>query len=258
MVYALRIDLSRLLLKKKHGKNNFLLKKNIEVWNQASILNHIWNLFAKAGSLWVAWVNINWLKDWSVWQIPIPKACSWSLKKILKLRDIAMKFIWFKVGDGSKIFPWFDHWHPSGYLLDAFGYIVVYDSGLSLESKLSSIILHGEWFWPSARSDALVDIQVQLPEIGLGGIDTPIWDSRRGTYSCSETWDKLRVRNPEVVWWKLVWFSQAIPKHSFLLWLAYCDAIVTKHKMCGWGYIGAVNCLFCHGCMEDRDHLFFG
>jgi hypothetical protein len=78
--------------------------KNIEVWNQASILNHIWNLFAKAGSLWVAWVNINWLKGRSVWQIPIPKACSWSLKKILKLRDIAKKFIWFKVGNGSKIF----------------------------------------------------------------------------------------------------------------------------------------------------------
>jgi hypothetical protein len=179
------------------------------------------------------------------------------LKKILKLRDIAKKFIRFTVGDGSKIFLWFDHWHPSGYLVDTFGYRVVYDSGFSLESKLSSIILHGEWFWPSARSDGLVDIQIQLPKIGLGGIDTPIWDSRRGTYSCSETWDKLRVRNPEVVWWKLVWFSQAIPKHSFLLWLACCDAIVTKHEMFGWGYIRAANCLFCHGCMEDRDHLFF-
>lgn len=41
--------------------------KNIEVWKQASILNHIWNLFAKAGSLWVAWVNIIWLKGRSVW-----------------------------------------------------------------------------------------------------------------------------------------------------------------------------------------------
>jgi len=104
----------------------------------------------------------------------------------------------------------------------------------------------------------LVDIQVQLSKIGLGGIDsTPIWDSRGGTYSCSETWDKLRVRIPEVVWWKLVWFYQAIPKHSFLLWLACRDTIVTKHKMFSWGYIGDVNCLFCHGCMEDRDHLFF-
>jgi hypothetical protein len=28
--------------------------KNLEVWNNASILQHIWALFTKAGSLWVA------------------------------------------------------------------------------------------------------------------------------------------------------------------------------------------------------------
>jgi hypothetical protein len=39
--------------------------KNIEVWKQASILNHIWNLFAKAGSLWVACVSI--LASFCVW-----------------------------------------------------------------------------------------------------------------------------------------------------------------------------------------------
>jgi len=36
--------------------------KRLEVWNQASMLNHIWSLFAKAGSLWVAWVESTWLK----------------------------------------------------------------------------------------------------------------------------------------------------------------------------------------------------
>jgi hypothetical protein len=59
--------------------------KRLEVWNQASMLNHIWNLFSKAGSLWVAWVEANWLKGRSLWQISIPQACSWSWKKILKL-----------------------------------------------------------------------------------------------------------------------------------------------------------------------------
>ncbi|XP_062155223.1 uncharacterized protein LOC133863288 [Alnus glutinosa] len=36
--------------------------KRIEVWNKASMLNHIWNLFTKAGSLWVAWINVNRFK----------------------------------------------------------------------------------------------------------------------------------------------------------------------------------------------------
>jgi hypothetical protein len=28
--------------------------KRVAVWNHASMLNHIWSLFTKAGSLWVA------------------------------------------------------------------------------------------------------------------------------------------------------------------------------------------------------------
>jgi len=75
--------------------------KNIVVWNQASIHNHIWNLFSKASSLWVAWTEANWPKGKSFWMVPIPASCSWSLKKILKLRDITKSFIWFKVGNGS-------------------------------------------------------------------------------------------------------------------------------------------------------------
>jgi len=59
--------------------------KRTEVWNKASMLNHIWNLFTKAGSLWVAWIESNSLKGRSLLQVSIPVSCSWSWKKILKL-----------------------------------------------------------------------------------------------------------------------------------------------------------------------------
>lgn len=89
-----KVAWDKLYMPKKEGGLGI---KNIEVWNQASMLNHIWNLFTKDGSLWVAWLDINWLKGRSVWQIPITKLYSWSWKKLLKLRDIAKKFIRFKV-----------------------------------------------------------------------------------------------------------------------------------------------------------------
>jgi hypothetical protein len=41
--------------------------KRVVVWNQSSMLNHIWSLFTKAGSLWVAWIEANWLKGRSLW-----------------------------------------------------------------------------------------------------------------------------------------------------------------------------------------------
>jgi hypothetical protein len=72
--------------------------KNHEAWNIASMLNQIWTLFTKAGSLWVAWIKIKWLKGKSLRQVSIPKDCSWSWKKLLKLRNDAKKFMSFKIG----------------------------------------------------------------------------------------------------------------------------------------------------------------
>jgi hypothetical protein len=81
------------------------------------------------------------LKGRSLWQIPILKSCSWSWKKLLRLRDIAKTFIHYQIGDGSQIFLWYDHWHPAGYLLDTYGFWVVYDSGFPKEAKMSSTCL---------------------------------------------------------------------------------------------------------------------
>jgi hypothetical protein len=41
--------------------------KRLEEWNRAVILKHIWNLFTKSGSLWVAWININLIKERCSW-----------------------------------------------------------------------------------------------------------------------------------------------------------------------------------------------
>jgi hypothetical protein len=76
---------------------------------------------------------------------------------------------------------------------------------------LDSIIKNGSWYWPGARSDAIVAIQSHLPEVELGGLDQAIWDSKSGQFSSAETLDKLRIRYPVVDWYNIVWFASAIP-----------------------------------------------
>jgi hypothetical protein len=145
------------------------------------------------------------------------------------------------VGDGSSIFLWFDNWHPAGCLFDTYGSRVMYDAGPSIGPMLSSIIRDGDWLWTSARSEALVDIQCRLPEVILGEVDKVVWDSKNGELSSSETWEKLRVAHPIVDWHKVVWFPVSIPKHSFVLWLAFHGALITKEKMCSWGFNGNIS-----------------
>jgi hypothetical protein len=110
----------------------------------------------------------------------------------------------------------------------------VHDSGFSLNFKFAFIIKNGDWFWSHARSDALVEIQSKLHEVVIGDVDLPVWNSRSGQYSCAETWENLIVVNPVVNWWKLVWYPMSIPRHSFLLWLVFRDALVNKQRMCSW------------------------
>jgi hypothetical protein len=212
--------------------------KRLNVWNQAAMLRHIWNLYAQARSLWVAWVDKNWLKWRSFWQIPILQSCSWSWKQILKLREVAKRFLKFKVGDGNRIFLWLDVWNPHGCLLDKYGYRVVYDAGSSIGAKLSTIIRNGEWYWPYARSDRIVDIQSKRLEVEIGNSDLPMWRCKKGRYTCAETWDALRKKEVPEKWWKVLWNQVAIPRHSFMLWLVFRDALITKERMCRWGYSG--------------------
>jgi hypothetical protein len=60
-----------------------------------------------------------------------------------------------------------------------------------------------------------------------------------------------------VEWWKLVWFSLAIHKQAFILWIAICNGLTTGDKLLNWGYNGEVKCVFCRGCIETKEHLFF-
>jgi hypothetical protein len=43
-----------------------------------SMLRHVWSLFARSGSIWVAWVKENYLRRKSFWSVNIPQNCSWS------------------------------------------------------------------------------------------------------------------------------------------------------------------------------------
>jgi hypothetical protein len=72
------------------------------------MLRHIWNLFACAGSIWVAWIQTYLLKGRSFWRVKIPSNCSWCWRKLLKLWEFARNCIKFEVGDGSNIHMWYD------------------------------------------------------------------------------------------------------------------------------------------------------
>jgi hypothetical protein len=52
-------------------------------------------------------------------------------------------------------------------------------------------------------------------------------------------------RKNQKKWWSLIWFYSAIPKHSFINWLAIKDSLTNGDRLLKWGAQGEYKCLFC-------------
>ncbi|XP_062169099.1 uncharacterized protein LOC133875111 [Alnus glutinosa] len=162
--------------------------KDLESWKTSAIMRHIWVMFARSGSLWVAWVQAYLLKGKSFWNVSTPQNGSWCWRKLLKFRHLARGLIRFEVGTGENIHLWMDNWHPFGALVEKFGFIIVYDFCSNLEAKLSSVLKDGIWCWRLARSEDLVEIQTKLSEVPLGIVDSPVWTiSHSSVYVSADT-----------------------------------------------------------------------
>lgn len=75
-------------------------------------------------------------------------------------------------------------------------------------------------------------------------------------FSLTKIWDQVRERSPTVTWSELVWFPQAIPRFSFIAWLAVRNRLSTGDRTQVWGE--HQHCRLCGEPQETRDHIFFG
>lgn len=74
-------------------------------------------------------------------------------------------------------------------------------------------------------------------------------------FSSKCTWNIIRTSSPKVTWSQIVWFPQAVPRYSFMAWLAIKDRLSTGQRMRRWGQ--EQSCPFCGERDESRDHIFF-
>lgn len=74
--------------------------RNFTVWNRVLCLKFIWLLLSKSPSLWAEWHWNKQLREQSFWIIePLP-GVSWTWRKLLQLRLLALQFSKMKLGNG--------------------------------------------------------------------------------------------------------------------------------------------------------------
>ncbi|XP_013659789.1 uncharacterized protein LOC106364844 [Brassica napus] len=107
--------------------------------------------------------------------------------------------------------------------------------------------------------DIIEQIQERPVPVNDLGPDIVLWkhnqDDYKEFFSATRTWEQIRVRRERVDWSTVVWFTQAVPRFSFITWLAIKDRLSTGERMRVWGL--HQECLLCGERNETRDHLFF-
>ena len=81
--------------------------------------------------------------------------------------------------------------------------------------------------------------QSQLHPVCLKYKDAAKWTiTSFGCYSCAAAYNEIRVKELEVEvnWWKFLWFQLAIPRHTFIGWLAIKNKLIMRDRLAKWGY----------------------
>ncbi|PWA58266.1 poly(ADP-ribose) polymerase [Artemisia annua] len=94
----------------------------------------------------------------------------------------------------------------------------------------------------------------------FSGVFIKLWksnDGKSGHFSVKKVWSDIADSKPPVPWYKLVWFSQNIPRHAFIFWLAINHKLKTQDRVAVWQGFQDVNCSLCGNETESHQHVFF-
>ena len=236
--------------------------KNLEDWNKAQILSHLWQIiYPASSSFWAKWVRVVHLKNKYFWIMPIPLDCSWIWRKVLKLRPIACRYISFTIGNGAHTSLWFDPWLGHSPLASSIQSPLIMNSGLGPAASVSQIIFNSNWVLPASNHNDLIEFRNAFDmasPCNSDAQDSILWDGIKAKdIKTSSFWHSIRKVGLNVGWSKMVWHNIVHPRYSFLLWLAFNKGLRTIDKLLLFGTEVNPLCVLCSSEKETFQYLFF-
>ncbi|KAL0288097.1 UNVERIFIED_CONTAM: hypothetical protein Sradi_7107300 [Sesamum radiatum] len=226
--------------------------------------NFLWKGATGSGYAKVSWaqvcrpkveggLGIRRLNKQTIWTFRSSNS-SWCWNKLIKLSVALRAGLEYRVGNGHRFTLWTDIWHPQGPLLCSFprGPSI---TGLPSDSLLKSVIRQTSWDWPSESAFDIQEIIAGLPTIFPNQPDTILWRFNGGRFTSGSALTILQPAYPAVYWHHLLRGKFKIPRHCFILWLAFGASIYSDRP---WMQQHNSGCVLCAGLfVETHDHIFF-
>ncbi|KAF8028372.1 hypothetical protein BT93_E1094 [Corymbia citriodora subsp. variegata] len=182
-----------------------------------------------------------------------PTFCSWAWRKLLQLREAALSFFRWKIGNGQTVSLWFDPWLASGLLSRRYSHADIYRLPLHCDTKVADLFSNEG----TSIREELQAVQDPLPVIS-DSPDSLQWiPQNSGLFSIPSAWNVLRRQGRLVPWPSFIWDKAIIPRYQFLLWIISRNRLPTQTFLISIGRLPSGTCVFCKVCPDSIKHLFF-
>lgn len=98
------------------------------------------------------------------------------------------------------------------------------------------MIDQGVWQWlVNWCNDVYLINSIQVPLINIE--KKVMWQTSNGLitkFYVARVWDEIRRKADSVNWYKVVWYSHCIPRHTLILWLAILKILATQDRIAKW------------------------
>ncbi|XP_071700514.1 uncharacterized protein [Rutidosis leptorrhynchoides] len=135
------------------------------------------------------------------------------------MRDVLRGRFIHDIGDGTITSAWFDEWNDVEPLINIVRLCDIVNGGMLLTDQVCDIIDQAKWRWPPDWVDRYVILNNLAPPVLSINSDMVMGNDIAGNkcvFSISHVWEYLRPHAPIVEWYSMVWFSQCIPRHTFV------------------------------------------
>ena len=179
----------------------------------------------------------------------------------MNLRERAKNHVFYKLGNGRNVSAWFDRWNSEGPLSEFISNREIYNARLRLDCTVEDLVVDNNWCWPMDWRNKFPRLKdIQVPMLNSSCEDKAMWVTNSGKkteYATKTAWSDLSSNGNTVVWKDVVWYAQNIPRHSFVLWLAVQERLMTQDRLAAWKQDDELRCTFCNLCQDSHEHLFF-
>ncbi|KAJ9535832.1 hypothetical protein OSB04_un001013 [Centaurea solstitialis] len=234
--------------------------RSLKLWNKILLSKQIWKILDCGDSLWVKWLHTYRLKGRCFWDVGEVFDAPWFWRKIIRIRDDFRCNLVSIIGDGRSTFLWFDNWHPLGPLCQFISKRDLYEAKVDVKMKVRDVICDGLWLWPVDLWNKFRDIlQLYQPALKENVGDKVFWRSHSGSvddFSVATVWEENFLNFEDKRWHKLIWFSQGVPRHAFILWLAINERLRTLDRLMNWKVKEEAVCVLCGIGVESHSHIF--